>query len=405
MMCRRFIATDGIIGEQAMRRYVFLAAATLLLTIGCEGEKQKFTDEQLTTMPLAQREGLPEVSGGFVLAVGGETITSDEMINVPIERDGVILPLIEQFKPVAQRTGFEQFKMLASAEFEKMLLSRVSNILLYQEAKKDIDEQVEDALEKAVESEMRKFIVRHENDYAKAEKALIDAGMDWESFREYQKKMILSQSHISKQLPEAKPVTYSELIAYYNSVKDELFTTEAVLRFRLIDIQPAKIESAGTNRDKQQTAKELANELFRRIKEGEDFGELAKEYSHGYRAMWGGLWKPLEPESLAEPYDILAAEAEKMEAGQISGPIETAGHIFIMKLEEKRAANVEPFEKVQKQIEQQIISQRQMQAREEIGAKLVQQASIGNKDAFVDFCLRQIYTLSNEMKTQDDVQK
>jgi peptidyl-prolyl cis-trans isomerase SurA len=379
-----------------MPKRVLLTLLALLLTVGCVKEQPKYTAEELANIPFTQRDGLPEVSGGFVLTVSGETITSDDMIKMPIERNGMILPLIEYFRPIAQRASFEQFEVTAKAEFEKMLVRNISNILLYQEAKKDAGEQIEGPLEKAIEAEVRKFIVRYDNDYAKAEEALSQAEMNWESFSEYQKKMILSQSYIAKELPKPKPVTYSELISYYNKVKDERFATKAVFRFRLIDIQPAKIEAAGANQNKAEIAKELANELVRRINEGEDFGELAKEYSHGHRAMWGGLWPPLEPTSLAKPYDILAAEAEKIKVGQTAGPIETTGHIFIMKLEEKEAKSVEPFEKVQKQIEEEIIYEREMQSREEILAKLVEKASIGNKDAFVDFCLRKIYQISNE---------
>lgn len=379
-----------------MHKCVFLTLLALLLTVGCGKEEPKYTAEELANTPFAQRDGLPEVSGGFVLVVSGETITTDEMIKMPIERNGVILPLIDYFRPIAQRTSFEQFEITARTEFENMLVRNISNILLYQEAIKDAGEQIEGPLEKAIEAEVRKFIVRYDNDYAKAEEALSQAQMNWQSFREWQKKMILSQSYIAKQLPTPTPVTYSEMIAYYNQVKDERFAIKAVLRFRLVDIQPAKIEATGENQNKIEMAKELANELLRRINAGEDFGELAKEYSHGHRAMWGGLWPQLDPSSLAEPYDILAAEAWKIKVGQIAGPIETTGHIFIMKLEEKQATNVEPFEKVQKQIEEEIIFEREMRSREEIVAKLVQQASIGNKDDFVDFCLRKIYQMSNE---------
>jgi len=367
-----------------------------LLIIGCVKEQPKYTPEELANTPFAQRDGLPEVSGGLVLVVSGESITTDEMIKMPLERNGTILPLIEYFRPTAERTGFEQFVMTARAAFEKELVRNISNILLYQEAKKDVGEQIEELLEKAVETEVRKFIIRYDNDYAKAEEALSQAQMDWESFREWQKKMILSQSYITKELPDPKPVTYSELLAYYNKVKDERFAAKAVVRFRLIDIQPAKIEATEANQSKTEIAKQLANELVARIKEGGDFGELAKEYSHGHRAMWGGLWKPLDPDSLAEPYDILAAEAEKIKVGQIAGPIESTGHIFIMKLEEKQSKQFEPFEKVQKQIEEEIIYEREIRTREEILAKLVEKASIGNKDAFVNFCLRKIYQMSNE---------
>jgi len=85
----------------------------------------------------------------------------------------------------------------------------------------------------------------------------------------------------------------------------------------------------------------LAGELLGRIDNGEGFGALAGQYSHGHRRLFGGLWKPVQPESLAEPYDILAAEAEKIEPGRTTGPIEAANgeHIFIMKLEDKQSQN------------------------------------------------------------------
>lgn len=143
-------------------------------------------------------------------------------------------------------------------------------------------------------------------------------------------------------------------------------------------------------------AGELADELVRRIGAGEDFGTLAKQYSHGYMRDSGGLWKPRQPENLEKPYDVLAAEAEKIEPGQIAGPIEAGEHIFIMKLEERQAKSFKPLREVQREVETKIMLDRQKQAREEIMAKLVQQAAIGNKGEFIDFCLKKIYRMSNE---------
>ena len=110
-------------------------------------------------------------------------------------------------------------------------------------------------------------------------------------------------------------------------------------------IEPAKLDITDPNQDRREEARRLAGELVGRIKAGEDFGTLAQKYSHGLGWEIGKLW---QPGSLASPYDVLAAEAEKIEPGQIAGPIETAEHIFIMKLEEKQSASFEPFEKVQK---------------------------------------------------------
>lgn len=153
-------------------------------------------------------------------------------------------------------------------------------------------------------------------------------------------------------------------------MKDEFFFRRAVLRFRLIDIEPAKLEVTDPNQNRLEKAEELADELMGRLRTGEDFGELAKRYSNGHRAMFGGLWKPVEPGSLAKPYDILAGEAERIKPGQIAGPIKAGEHIFIMKLEDKQSAGFEPFEDVQSQVEAQIFFERRKKAVDEFSTSL-----------------------------------
>jgi hypothetical protein len=382
-----------------MRKYTFLTVLVLLLTYGCGGgSKPKFTEEELAHIPLAQKEGLPEASGGFALAVGGETITSDEIITEP---------LLEYFRPIAQKNSLEQFKERARGELEQIIATRISNIVLYQQARRDVGTgvDIEDALEKATEAEVRRFVAGFEGDYARAEQALKQMGMDWHSFREYQKKMILSQDYIRRQLPEYRPITYSELVNCYNEMKEKFFAIPATITFRLIDIQIPKTEVTDPNRSRLEQARELANELTRRLQEGEDFGELAKQYSHGHRASLGGLWQPVQPESLAKPYDVLAVEAEKIQPGQVAGPIEAGEpsssegggeHIFIMKLEEKRPKSFQPLENIQKEVEAKIIFDRRKEAVDELSSKLVQQTTLNERDKFIDFCLEKIYRLSNQ---------
>jgi len=368
-----------------MRKCAFLIVPALLLIYGCGGDdKPKFTEKEMARIPLPQREGLPEASGGFVLVVGGETIASDEIITEP---------LLDHFRPIAQKSSLEQFKKQAGPDVEQLLATRISNILLYQQAKREAGTGVdfEDALEKATESEMRRFIAGFNGDYAKAEQALKKMGMDWRSFRDYQKKMILSQDYVRQQLPENKPISYNELVSCYNEMKGEFFAIQAMITFRLIDIQLPKLETTDPNRSRLEQAKELADELVRRLQKGEDFGELAKQYSHGHTASLGGLWQPVQPESIAKPYDALAVEAEKIQPGQIAGPIEADEHIFIMKLEEKRPKSFEPLENVQQEVEAKITFDRRKKAFDEFSSKLVQQAALNERDKFIDFCLEKIF--------------
>jgi hypothetical protein len=98
---------------------------------------------------------------------------------------------------------------------------------------------------------------------------------------------------------------------------------------------------------------------------------------------------------LAEPYDVLSREAGRIEPGEVTGPIEASGHIFIMKLEEKTAKTFELFEDVQKEVESTIHLERRRTALEKLNKKLVLQAVVGERDRFIDFCLEEIYRMSN----------
>ena len=370
-----------------MRKSVFLLVLFFLSIAGCgSSDNPRFTKEEMAQFPLPQRVGLPEASGGFALAVGDETITADEIITEP---------LVEHFKPIAQRSDYEQFKTQARPDIEQVIMSKVSNILLYQKARREAGEHIDEAVEKAAEAEIRKFVVGFEGDYARAEQALKKMGMDWADFKEYQKRIVLCQSYIASKMPGKKAVTYSELIDKYDEIKNESFVTPATLRFRLIDIEAAKLRVADPNRSRLEQAVELADELMSRLRADEDFGELAEGYSG---VSFIDHSNGVRPENLEKPYDILVVEAEKIKPGQITEPIktETGGHIFIMKLLEKQPKSVEPFEKVQKEVEAGIIFGRRIRAVNEIGVKLASQAALNNKNEFVEFCLKEIYRVSNK---------
>jgi len=364
---------------------------------GCGDEgKAGLTESELARIAVAQKIELVKAAGGLVLMVGGEPITSDEIIKSPTELDGAYVSPLEHFKASAQTNSLEQFKKQARDRLESAIMSKVSETLLYQYAKRQAGTGIDESLDKAAEKEIRKFVLGFEGDEAKADEALKQRGMDRKSFKERQKKLMLIQSYIGSKMPKYQPVTYREVVDCYDRMKDKFFSKPAQIRFRLIDIEPAKLNITDPNLDPREEARKLAGELVGRIKAGEDFGTLAQKYSHGPMREFGGLWQPVQPGSLARPYDVLAAEAEKIEPGQIAGPIETAEHIFIMKLEEKQSAGYEPFEEVQTQVENKIFSDRRNEVVDRLEGRLREQAGLGKTDEFVDFCLEKIYQMSRE---------
>jgi len=367
-----------------MFKRIFLYVLMLLLAGGCESNKKSLTDAEVERIAITQKIELVEASGGLVLMVGGETITSDE----------IILP-IERFEPVAQIRDFEQFKGQVRGQLQDVVLDKVSNILLHQHAKREAGQNIDEALEKAADNELRKFVLDYGGDEAKADEVLKQSGMDRKSFKERQKRSMLIQGYVSSKLPNNRPVTYRELMDTYNQMKDEFFAVAGTITFRLIDIQPARLEEAGPQEDPGKPARELAQELLARIQSGEDFSELARQYSRGPRKEFGGLWRPVRPQSLAAPYDRLAAEADKIKPGQIA-VVATPEHIFIMKLEEKQPEGYEPFEKVQRLVRNKIMVDRQNEVFRRLNARLLEQAGLSRTDEFIDFCLEKIYRMLND---------
>ena len=381
-----------------MSKCIFLSVLMLLLIGGCNDGGNP-TGAELERQALARKIRLVEASGGFVLMVGGETITSDEIIESPVELGGMFVLPIEYFKPIAQASELEQFKERARGQLKGILTAKISNILLYQQAKRQMGRNIEDALEKEAEKALREFVVAFGGDQIKADEALKQSGMDWKSFKERQKRLILTQWYLGSKLSNNRPVTYRELMDCYDEMKDKYFAKTATIQFRLIDIRPAMLEAANPKANRHQLAEKLALELVKRIRSGEDFGELAKQYSHGPMREFGGLWKPVSPGSLAAPYDKLAAEAENIVSSRIARIIITAEHVFIMKLEEKKIAGYEPFKKVQRQVRNKIILDRQNEAVDRVNATLLQQVELSKTDEFIDSCLEKIYQKRDEPVT------
>lgn len=382
-----------------MHRYVFVLWM-LLFICGCEDSTQRLKDSELERAAVTQKIELVEAAGGLVLMVGGDTLTSDEVITSLTVLDGKIITPIDYFKPIAQAVSIELFKERAKNQFEQILMDSISNIVLYQYARKQAGGNIDEGLEQAAQSELRRFTLGYGGDEAKADEVLKERGQDRKLFKERVKREILIRSYVTSKLPYDRPITHRELLDYYEEIKDQYFARVPRIKFRLIDIQPDRLEIADPNQDRRLLAEKRAGELIERIELGEDFGALAKEYSHGPMAPFGGLWRPVQPASLKAPYDILAAASEKLQQDEIAGPIAAEGHVFIMKLEEKQDAGYEPFEAVQEQVREKMTDKRQKEALDPLYARIRRQAKLGRTDEFIEFCLEKMYRTSRPQQGQ-----
>jgi len=380
----------------AKRMIVVIGFWIVLSAAGCGDKSSALTDAELDRIAITEKIQLVEKAGGLVLVIGGETITSDEVIEASADRYEEGKTVADLLKPMAQNTSIEEFKEQASIPIKDVVMGKISGILFYQYAKREIGDGANEGLGKLAEKELRKFVLRYGGDEAKADEVLAEQGLDREGFKEEHKKLIVTQSYLASKLPYKKPVTYSELAEYYEKHKDELFYSNGLLEFRLIDIDMSKIEITDLDENRARKARKKGEELSKRARDGEDFVKLVEAYSDSPKKYFGGLWSEVQPDLLVRPYVVIAEAAEDMKPGEISEPLETVGHVFVMKLEAKQTAGYKPLEEVQGEVNKRILWERHNEAITRLNAKLIREAEIGNTDEFVDLCVDKIYKMSTE---------
>ena len=353
-----------------------------LLLAGCFGGKSgqgKFSDEEMAAFGMAKRSDLPGPSGGLVFSVGGEPITLEEVI-VPLEDKLVAMPKGDRFQAEAE-------PLIA-----RVVRNKAIDILIYKAAKSKAPPNIEELLEKEVEREVNTFVASYGGNLSEAQAAIETLGMDWQAFRDFQKKYILTQSYMSQKFSKPGPVSLRESQDFYEANKSELFAWDAAMDFDLIDISADRLEVDGVSAEEaEQAAFRIAGELADRVRGGEDFGEIAKEYSHGHNASKGGKWGVVKLGEFAPAYEVLEVEAKKSASGDIVGPIKSGRHVFVMKLNDIREAGHKPFEEVKMQIERHIILSRQNEEYNKVMLEVASQANVAGLERFTELCIYEAY--------------
>lgn len=347
----------------------------------------KYSEQQMLDIPLANRSNLPDPTGGMVYSIGSQTLTAAEVLSIP--------QMQEALAPLAKRGDLSVYEPQAKAWMRSVIRSKVGDMLLYEEARRKAPEKVEDMLNAAVKKEVERFVSDYDNNLALAEAELKRMGMDWKSFEDLQRKMIMTQSYISSAMAEEKKFTRTELLDYYNQIRDQQFSKPGRVQFQLIEIAPDRLseDQILEGQSRRQAAEQLADRILENLNSGQDFGELARQYSHGPLANVGGLWAPvtLGADSLAAPYDLLETYAKDMTAGAIKGPIDAGDRLFILRVLSITPAVSRSFEEVEPMLRSQLQIRYKNQKYNELVDKILRKADLGEMERFADFCIKEGY--------------
>lgn len=278
-------------------------------------------------------------ANGIVAVAEEKIITTDD-----IRRE--ISPLIPQIQRDSRNE--KEFNERIEALQDDIVQNLIDRVLIVKEFYKEkdgepkkqiptsyIDNQVSEILITQFDNDRSKFLAylrgrgKTIRDYRKE----VEEDMIYGYMRQQQRK---SQSIVS-------PV---KVETYYNENKDKFFQEDGV-HLRLIQLRR---EDGQT--DAELTAK--ANEVIARITNGETFEAVAKDVSQDTRRAKGGDWgwqkrSDLKPE-LSEPLF-------KLTKGELTKPIIMPEGAFLLYVEDRRFAGVQPIDEVRDQIERILVQQ------------------------------------------------
>jgi hypothetical protein len=372
-------------------RFLVLSIVCSFVLAGCrKGVERtgKFNEEQMAGFALVDptRTDLPDPSGGVVLSVGGDVVTAEEIISME--------ELKKYLSSLAKATDFKQFRNKAGGAISQAVLNKTVDLLLYQMARKKAPDTIDEALDTAAESEVNRFVANYSNNYAMALKEIKRRGLvDWEGFRTFQKRMLLTQSFMAEEMKDPRPISREEMLTYYKKVRDEQFSWEGGFEFSLIDIRTENLlaEQVKEGETKDAAVKRIGQEAMSLYEKGSDFGELAKKYSHGVYRAKGGKWGMVGFGALVKPYDVLEKYAKSIKAGQVVGPIAVDGRVFVMRIDSVRFKGAAPFSDVEAQIKESIEFARRRAKYDALVKDLIAKANVADMNRFIEYCLAMAY--------------
>jgi len=287
-----------------------------------EKEKTPQTDKKETVADSASDPAAK------VAIVNGAVITQNAL-----DRD--LLVIRKRFT----RSGKELKESQLPAIKKEVLENLVNRTLLYQESVKQ-GIKIDDSKVLEQLSDMKK---RYDNpkDF---EKNLEEANLTETDLKEQIKLGLAIQQLIDQQLVQKITITEPEAKTYYDANLQRFSQPEQVKASHILIKAEPDAGEATTGE-----AKKKIEMIQKRVKDGEDFAALAKEFSEGPSASKGGDLGYFGPGRMVKPFETAAFN---LKPGEVTDIVKTRFGYHLIKVTDKKPAKQITFEEVQEKLKQ-----------------------------------------------------
>jgi peptidyl-prolyl cis-trans isomerase SurA len=207
------------------------------------------------------------------------------------------------------------------------------------------------------------------------EKAVTAQGLNWDDFKNNIRNRALTQLVIGREVGSHITIGREEARKYYEEHKSEFVRQEQV------GLRAIEIKTEGKTAAELPDLKKKAENLIKRVDEGEDFGELAKRFSDGSTAAQGGYLGIYKRGELSKEIED---KVFSMKKNEMTSVIETKQSYLVLQVTERYAEGQQPFEKVEPEIMDHLYSQRMEPAMKEYLKTLREQSYVVVKPGYAE---------------------
>jgi len=206
-----------------------------------------------------------------------------------------------------------------------------------------------------------------DNDRDKWVNSLAESGITIRKFRELTYKRVVVQAMRGQVTRNIAPPTPEEIKEAYKEYANTMRNQQGHVKMSKIFIPRESLEFS----PEEQLA--LAKEVRQNLLDGEDFAELARQYSQDARARDGGSWPVMERKFLK---DEIAEAAFNTPVGKISPLVTDEFGYHIIRVEAREYGHVPPLEEVREQLVRHLQMTKRAEAYENWIAELRKRAVV-----------------------------
>lgn len=265
----------------------------------------------------------------------------------------------------------EQLRTAVEEKRKNTLRDLIDQSLLVQRGK-DMGISVETDLIKRLDQ------LRQQNNLASMEdleKAVSSQGLNWEDFKNNMRNGLLTNRVIGGEVGSRIHIDKEEIAKYYEEHRKEFVRPEQVA------LREMFVTTGGKNETEIAEQKKKAEGLLERVKNGEEFGELAKRFSDGSTAKQSGYLGTFKRGELAKELEDKVFALKK---NGLTDVLETKQGFLFLQVMEHYDEGEQALSKVEPEITEKLYSRHMEPALREYLKTLREQSYVIVKAGYTD---------------------